>query len=72
MKPCVKLCFKNNATCREKTCRMWLDYEEDLNCANIAIARHGKMTLKEVGKRLNLSYVRITQIEKDVIKKLKK
>jgi len=72
MKPCVELCFKKNATCHEKTCRMWVDYEEDLNCANVAIKRHGKMTLKEVGKRLNLSYVRITQIEKDVIKKLKK
>ena len=51
---------------------MWLDYADDLNCTHIAIKKNGRMTLKEVGERLNISYVRVTQIEKEAIKKLKK
>jgi len=72
MKSCAELCYKKNKECKEKDCRMWLDYADDLNCTHIAIKKNGRMTLKEVGERLNISYVRVTQIEKEAIKKLKK
>tara|TARA_R100000008_G_C3528641_1_gene138017 strand:- start:89 stop:259 length:171 start_codon:yes stop_codon:yes gene_type:complete len=50
---------------------MWIKFEEDLNCANISVAKHGNMTLRQVAEREHLSFVRIQQIEKKVLKKLK-
>ena len=72
MKLCAELCIKKNNPCDEKKCRMWVDYNDDLNCTHIAIKKNGSMTLKEVGARLDISYVRVTQIEKEALKKLKK
>jgi len=42
---------------------MWMDYKEDLNCTLIAVEKHGKMTLREVAKRMGVSFVRIKQIQ---------
>jgi DNA-directed RNA polymerase sigma subunit (sigma70/sigma32) len=50
---------------------MWIDYEEDLNCTNVSIAKNGAMTLRQVAERHKLSFVRIQQIEKKALKKLK-
>lgn len=52
--------------------RCWIDYPEDDNCIHVAISKHGSMTLAEVAKRLNLSLVRVSQIEKAALKKLSK
>ena len=72
MKLCAEVCVKDKECCGKEECRMWIDYEEDLNCTEIAIKKNGFMTLKEVGKRLGISYVRVTQIEKEVLKKIQK
>ena len=53
-------------------CRMWIDYPEDDNCALKSIEKHGPMTLSEISKRLGVSIVRISQIEKQALKKLSK
>tara|TARA_B100000131_G_C18032031_1_gene578866 strand:- start:148 stop:312 length:165 start_codon:yes stop_codon:yes gene_type:complete len=50
---------------------MWIDYEEDLNCANISIAKNGSMTLRQIAEREGVSFVRIQQIEKKALKRLK-
>tara|TARA_R100000008_G_C3534539_1_gene141213 strand:+ start:447 stop:614 length:168 start_codon:yes stop_codon:yes gene_type:complete len=50
---------------------MWIDYEEDFNCTNIAIKKNGNMTLRQIAERESLSFVRIQQIEKKALKKLK-
>ena len=52
--------------------RCWIDYPEDLNCIHVAIKKHGGMTLEEVSKRIGVSLVRISQIEKQALKKLNK
>ena len=67
---CYEKCQKNESPCDQKKCRFWLDYESDLNCTIIAIDRHGSLTLREVGKRLSLSFVRIKQIQDRALKKL--
>ena len=51
---------------------MWIDYPEDNNCTLNSIQKHGPMTLAEVSKRLGVSIVRISQIEKAALKKLSK
>ena len=52
--------------------RCWIDYPEDNNCINVAISKHGPMTLDEVSKRLHISLVRVSQIEKQALGKLSK
>jgi DNA-directed RNA polymerase sigma subunit (sigma70/sigma32) len=53
-------------------CRSWIDFEDDLNCASIAVDRYGEMSLREVGERLGVSFVRIKQIEDKLKVKLGK
>lgn len=65
----------NNEKCKhcngEKS-RCWIDYPEDNNCIHVAIKKNGTMTLEEVAKRIGVSLVRISQIEKQALKKLYK
>ena len=72
MKPCAKEHFEKKKSCNKCECRSWIKYEEDLNCTDVALKKNGCMTLKEVAKRLGVSYVRITQIEKTALSKLRK
>tara|TARA_A100001515_G_C4456305_1_gene172019 strand:+ start:106 stop:354 length:249 start_codon:yes stop_codon:yes gene_type:complete len=72
MKDCMKLCVACELTCKVKECRYWIDYDEDLNCALIAIEKNGPMTLQKVSDRLGISLVRVKQIQDKVIKKLSK
>jgi len=69
---CAKNCLKAENGCAKSDCRMWINYEEDVNCSLVSIYTNGAMTLEEVAKRMELSFVRISQIEKQAIKKLSK
>ena len=51
---------------------MWIDYEEDQNCSLVSIYENGAMTLEEVAKRMKISFVRVSQIEKKALEKLSK
>ena len=57
--------------CKDKE-RCRIDSPEDNNCIFTAIENHGAMTLAEVAKRLGISLVRVSQIEKQALKKLSK
>ena len=73
MNDCAKKCILNRAVCNEEDCRMWIDYEGDLNCTLIAVHNSkGPMTLEQASKRLNISLVRIKQIQDKALQKLKK
>jgi len=58
--------------CSPETCRCWIDYPEDNNCALVAVEKNGAMTLDETAKRLGISLVRVSQIEKQAMAKLAK
>jgi hypothetical protein len=76
MRQCSDLCKELRVSCPEenKGCRYWMQYEPDLNCALVSVdnADGRPMTLRDIGLRLNLSHVRIDQIEKQATKKLVK
>jgi len=72
MELCASKCMEEKVSCKEQGCRKWIDFHQDLNCIHIAIKNNGSMTLQEVAKRLNISHVRISQIEKEAIRKLQK
>lgn len=69
---CYSECIKQNKKCQVKDCRLWIDYEKDLNCTEIAIQKNDKLTLSDVGERLRLTPSRIKQIEKESISKVTK
>ena len=72
MRKCAFECLKKNKSCKEQACRMWIDYEKDLNCTLIAVEKDTGMSLNEVAKRLHISLVRVKQIQDKAIQKLQK
>lgn len=56
--------------CSKKECRNWMSSSKYMNCAIIA-AGNGKMTLQEIGKIFDLTRMRICQIEKRALQKIK-
>ena len=70
---CYECCMRHEVSCpvENKDCRHWLDHESDLNCALIAVEKHGRMTLREISERMGVSFPRISQIEHAAFKKLK-
>jgi len=72
MRECVKECYEEKTPCQNRECRLHIEYEEDLNCTLIASAKHGPMTLEEIGKRHHISTVRAKQILDKSLVKLKK
>jgi hypothetical protein len=72
MKKCATNCYLKQIKCSEKTCRLHIEYPEDLNCTDIAVHKHGSMTLQQIGDRHGISIVRSKQILDDALQKLKK
>ena len=69
---CIESCMTNNQACQNKECRNWMDYAEDLNCAAVCARQNGPLSLRDVAKRIGVSYVRIKQIEEAALKKIKR
>ena len=63
MRECSRKCNELDVDCPVEDCRMWIDYKEDHNCTLIAVDKHGDMSLREVGNRVGVSFVRVKQIE---------
>jgi len=73
-------CFEahniNNKTCNIKKCRYWHDIKESNNCiinkVNSNEKKEGDITLQEIGDLFNITRMRVCQIEKSTLKKIKK
>lgn len=62
---------KCHCDCGEKeNCRYYIDYEEDDNCALVAVEKNGRMTLEEIGERLDVSYEWVRKLEERAINKM--
>ncbi len=70
MRKCKIGVVLSNKPCDECGCRQWLDYKDDLNCTLVAVDKHGPMTLREVGDRLGISFVRVKQLQDVALSKL--
>jgi DNA-directed RNA polymerase sigma subunit (sigma70/sigma32) len=52
-------------------CRYWIESNENKNCTIIAAGNKKNMTLEEIGNIFNITRMRICQIEKKSIEKIK-
>lgn len=59
-----------NVKCGNKACRLWIDLPKSLNCTVIESSK-GPKTLQEVGEIFNITRMRVCQIEKKILNKLK-
>lgn len=57
--------------CRVRSCRHYLNSKDNLNCSILA-AHSGPKTLKTIGECYGVTRMRICQIEKQILKKLRK
>jgi hypothetical protein len=69
---CLEKCIELDVSCPNEDCRAWIQSEDEYNCIHEAVSASGEMTLREVAKRLHVSFVRVKQIEDKAIKKLGK
>tara|TARA_R110002020_G_scaffold66563_19_gene175019 strand:- start:4576 stop:4851 length:276 start_codon:yes stop_codon:yes gene_type:complete len=69
---CIEECRAANKACKNKDCRLWIDYKEDLNCTHEAVKKSSSISLREAAKRLGISFVRVKQIEDKALGKLLK
>ena len=60
----------NKTTCRNKACRLWLKCKAKQNCTIIA-AQDGPKTLQEIGNLHELTRMRICQVEKEALRKIR-
>ncbi len=67
---CFKEHLENNKSCRQTDCRQWMKCDKFNNCAIIA-SRGGPKTLQEIGDLCGLTRMRICQIEKSALKKVR-
>ena len=68
---CALACINVDVPCPFEDCRYWISHEKEKNCSLVSIYVNGPMTLHEIGARLGISFVRVCQIEKKLVEKLK-
>ena len=61
---------ENSTPCKNKKCRLWLKCKTNLNCTLLA-AKEGPYTLQEIGNLHGLTRMRICQVEKEALRKVR-
>lgn len=67
---CFNIHRKLNITCQKKSCKKWIKKKDSLNCLLLEV-ESGVKTLQEIGSIFNITRMRVCQIEKKIIIKLK-
>jgi DNA-directed RNA polymerase sigma subunit (sigma70/sigma32) len=69
---CFSAHMKYKLPCEEKTCRQWINNENNHNCTIATILKNGHgLTLNEIGSIHNLTRMRVCQIEKKALSRVK-
>lgn len=67
---CYDVCNLTGKACKNKDCRLWIDYKKDYNCTEISVQKNDKLVFREIGERLKLTPSRVKQIENEALSKL--
>ena len=68
---CFKYCKIKNKNCNKQSCRYWISSKESNNCSIICAGSEKSLTLEDIGKIFKVTRMRVCQIEKRAIQKLK-
>ena len=69
---CFNYHKQNKEECENNNCRYWINHKESENCTLLAIKQKKRsFTLQEIGDIFNITRMRVCQIEKNAIKKIK-
>ena len=68
---CFEFCSKNSVRCNRKKCRYWINDPNNHMCCIISAKKDKHMTLEDIGKIFNVTRMRICQIEKRALNKIK-
>ena len=69
---CFKAHSNSNMPCKISNCRYWHDIESSYNCIINKVNEENDLTLQEIGDLFNITRMRVCQIEKQTLKKIKK
>ncbi len=72
LRKCAALCLEEDVSCPNRDCRQWISYEEDNNCTLVTVQKHGPLTLREIGLRINRTPPRVKQIIDEVLLRIRK
>ncbi len=67
---CFDAQARHKVDCQRKRCPQWIPYAEGHNCVLIA-AQEGPHTLQTIGEIYGLTRMRICQIEKEILGKIR-
>jgi hypothetical protein len=67
---CWKEHQQRELPCQKMECRQWMNCKNKLNCAIVA-SQDGPRTLQEIGDLHSLTRMRICQIEKEALRKIR-
>jgi hypothetical protein len=62
---------KLSLKCKKNDCRYWIEKKDSNNCCLISAKNDQKITLEEIGDIFKVTRMRICQIEKQALKKIK-
>tara|TARA_B100000212_G_C27278844_1_gene492151 strand:+ start:308 stop:571 length:264 start_codon:yes stop_codon:yes gene_type:complete len=68
---CSRKCMNEQKSCTKSECKYFIEYEDEYNCTLVSIYENGRMTLREIGDRLGISFARVKQIEAKALQKIK-
>ena len=68
---CYNYNKKFNFNCQKNACRYWLNKKDSNNCCLLAADNNDKLTLEEIGSIFKVTRMRICQIEKKAIERIK-
>jgi DNA-directed RNA polymerase sigma subunit (sigma70/sigma32) len=68
---CFEYYAKCGKKCQKKSCRYWINSVSDQNCT-VNSAGKGQKTLQDIGKIYSITRMRVCQIEKTILAKIKK
>jgi len=67
---CWETSEATSTACKNKECRLWIKCKAAQNCTIIA-AQEGPKTLQEIGNLHGLTRMRICQVEKEALRKIR-
>ena len=68
---CYNYCKIKNKNCKKNNCRYWIKNKDSNNCVIVGASSEKNLTLEDIGKMFNVTRMRICQIEKRALQKLK-